>query len=503
MQGPIGRIVGVVGIPGRRGVGLAPIVVSRKIDHVRTPPRLGAVRLKRLLRPAGAPSATEIGCGLPADHHHLGAQEAPDGLAKLGHEEQEAQRIGDEARRQKQDAGDRDHQAGDEFAAGHTAGAGLALDRLQRRQALAAQENRADHGRQHHEAEGGPKPDRAADGDEDADLEDGHHQEQEGDQSKRHRGQTSISKEKPWRTQADPVMRPVSGDLLGAARSSRAGGLAQTIVRLQHRKRSCRFECIGGTLYMGKTKNNGSKTGGVRRLMSFGTIFIIVLAAIVLFQLYNVLGRRTGNERPPYDPYSRDRNSAPKEEAGEADNVVTLPNRRVPAGEEGVPAGVRYGEIDKVAEAGTPLNKELRRIKDADPAFEPGEFVEGAKIAYEMVVNAFAEGDRKTLQNLLSQDVYEGFEAAITQREESGETMRSSFIGINDIRIVSAELRGRDALVTLRIVSEMISATLSSNGDVVDGDLETVVEVRDIWTFGRDTRSRDPNWKLVGTESEE
>ncbi|MCK5932048.1 Predicted lipid-binding transport protein, Tim44 family [Fulvimarina manganoxydans] len=237
--------------------------------------------------------------------------------------------------------------------------------------------------------------------------------------------------------------------------------------------------------------------------MSFGTIFIIVLAAIVLFQLYNVLGRRTGNERPPFDPYSRDRNTAPKDEAAEADNVVTLPSRRVPAGEESVPASMQYGEIDKVAEPGTPLNKELRRIKDADPAFEPGEFVEGAKIAYEMVVNGFAEGDRKTLQNLLSQDVYEGFEAAITQREESGETMRSSFIGINDIRIVSAELRGRDALVTLRIVSEMISATLSSNGDVVDGDLETVVEVRDIWTFGRDTRSRDPNWKLVGTESEE
>ncbi|MDY8108979.1 Tim44/TimA family putative adaptor protein [Fulvimarina sp. 2208YS6-2-32] len=240
--------------------------------------------------------------------------------------------------------------------------------------------------------------------------------------------------------------------------------------------------------------------------MSFGTIFIIVLAAIVLFQLYNVLGRRTGNERPPFDPYSRDRSKdgRPVGEDAAGDNVVTLPNRRGPdrSGEE-VPAVARYGEIDKIAAPDTPLNKELRKIADADANFEPREFLEGAKIAYEMVVDAFAQGDRTVLKSLLSPEVYEGFEAAITAREQSGETMRSSFIGIDDARIVSAELRGREALVTLRIVSEMISATLNASGEVLDGDMETVVEVRDIWTFGRDTKSRDPNWKLVGTESEE
>ncbi|MEN3792194.1 Tim44/TimA family putative adaptor protein [Fulvimarina sp. MAC3] len=237
--------------------------------------------------------------------------------------------------------------------------------------------------------------------------------------------------------------------------------------------------------------------------MSFGTIFIIVLAAIVLFQLYNVLGRRTGNERPPFDPYSRDRNREGQGEEAAGDNVVTLPNRRASDRTEDVPAGMRYAEIDKVAQPGTPLNKELRKIKDVDADFEPKQFLEGAKIAYEMVVDAFAQGDRNTLRNLLSSEVYEGFEAAIAAREKSGETMRSSFIGIDDAKIVSAELRGREALVTIRIVSEMISATLNSNGDVLDGDMETVVEVRDIWTFGRDTKSRDPNWKLVGTESEE
>ncbi|RFC64060.1 calcium-binding protein [Fulvimarina endophytica] len=241
--------------------------------------------------------------------------------------------------------------------------------------------------------------------------------------------------------------------------------------------------------------------------MSFGTIFIIVLAAIVLFQLYNVLGRRTGNERPPYDPYSRNRTGEAREgeraEDTGGDNVVTLPSRRTGERAEETQVAPRYAKIDKVAEPHTPLNKELRRIQDADPAFDPEEFIEGAKIAYEMVVDAFAQGDRTVLKNLLSPEVYEGFEAAISAREASGETMRSSFIGIDDAKIVSAELRGREALVTTRIISEMISATLDSKGDVLDGDMETVVEVRDIWTFGRDTKSRDPNWKLVGTESED
>jgi predicted lipid-binding transport protein (Tim44 family) len=120
-----------------------------------------------------------------------------------------------------------------------------------------------------------------------------------------------------------------------------------------------------------------------------------------------------------------------------------------------------------------------------------------------MVVTAFADGDRKLLKNLLSSDVYQGFEASITQREARGERMQSSFVGINDAAIASAELKDREAFVTLRIVSQLISATTKSNGEVVDGDPETVVEVRDVWTFARDTRSKDPNWKLVETESED
>ncbi|HEY9058337.1 MAG TPA: Tim44/TimA family putative adaptor protein [Aurantimonas sp.] len=234
--------------------------------------------------------------------------------------------------------------------------------------------------------------------------------------------------------------------------------------------------------------------------MSFGTIFFIVLAAIVLFQLRSVLGRRTGSERPPFDPYSR-REGRPGETAPN-DNVVTLPHRRLPADGE-VATRPTYEAVDKVAAPGTPLNAELRRIRDADPNFEPAEFLEGAKLAYEMIVTAFADGDRKVLKNLLSNEVYQGFEQAITDREERGERMQSSFVGIDDAEIVSAEKKDREALVTVRIVAQLISAVLKPDGEVVEGDPEAVVEVKDVWTFSRDTRSRDPNWKLAGTESEE
>jgi len=231
--------------------------------------------------------------------------------------------------------------------------------------------------------------------------------------------------------------------------------------------------------------------------MGFGTIFFIVVAAIVLYQLRSVLGRRTGNERPPFDPFSRPADTATQSQG----NVVTLPSRRV--GDEPVAVSGTYEAIDALAAPGTPANAELRRIRDADPTFDMKQFMEGAKIAYEMVVTAFADGDRKLLKNLLSPEVYQGFEASITQREARGERMQSSFVGINDAAVAAAELKDREALITLRIVSQLISATTKANGEVVDGDPETVVEVRDVWTFARDTRSRDPNWKLVETESED
>lgn len=228
-----------------------------------------------------------------------------------------------------------------------------------------------------------------------------------------------------------------------------------------------------------------------------GTIIFMIAAVVIFYQLRSVLGRRTGNERPPFDPYSGPRT---KEQGAEqpGDNVVALPRKRGASEPE-----VSYAAIDAIAKPGSDINKGLRAIRDADPSFEPKTFLDGAKMAYEMIVTAFASGDRKTLKNLLSKEVFDGFVAAISEREAKGEQVQSSFVGINKADYVSAEMKGGEAHVTLRLVSELISATRDKAGEVVSGDPDTVAEVKDVWTFARDTRSKDPNWKLVATEEED
>lgn len=231
----------------------------------------------------------------------------------------------------------------------------------------------------------------------------------------------------------------------------------------------------------------------------FGTIFFLIAAVVIFFQLRNVLGRRTGNERPPFDPYTASRTAKNPPATNEnGDNVVSLPRGKRDANE----AGDIYASIDAFEKPGSELNKGLRAVKDADQTFEPKTFVNGATMAYEMIVMAYADGDRKTLKNLLSREVFDGFVAAIAEREERSEKIESSFVGIDKIDIVSAGMKGSEAHVTLRIVSELISATRNNAGEVIDGDPETVAEVRDVWTFARDTRSKDPNWKLVATEED-
>ena len=154
-----------------------------------------------------------------------------------------------------------------------------------------------------------------------------------------------------------------------------------------------------------------------------------------------------------------------------------------------------------VAEAGTPLAAGLDAIIGADANFDYKHFLTGARAAYEMIVNAFAEGDRRTLKNLLSREVYEGFEAAISEREKRGETVESRFVSIDNAEITAAELRGRTAQLTVRFHSKLVSATRDKNGNVIDGNAEKVTDVTDVWTFARDLSSRDPNWKLVATEA--
>lgn len=227
----------------------------------------------------------------------------------------------------------------------------------------------------------------------------------------------------------------------------------------------------------------------------FVTFFFFVAAVIIFIQLRSVLGKRTGHERPPQEQMSR-RDQAP--EGLDDPKVVTLPRR----GRENQEPDT-FVAVDAYAEPGTELNKGLRDVVTADPSFAPNEFVGGASTAYEMIVSAYAEGDRKTLKGLLSREVFDGFVAAIEEREARGETVRSNFVGIEKASIIQAEMKGTEANITVRIISQLISATLDRDGQVIEGDLAEVTDVNDVWTFARDTRSRDPNWRLIATEADQ
>lgn len=229
----------------------------------------------------------------------------------------------------------------------------------------------------------------------------------------------------------------------------------------------------------------------------FGTFFFFVAAVVIFLQLRNVLGSRTGNEKPPYDPYSSTKKTAAPEPAKQTDNVVSLPTRNMNA----APDEADFKAIDKFAEVGTVLNNGLRAIRTADHNFDPKKFIGGVKIAYEMIITAFAHGDRKTLKNLLSKEVYEGFIAAIEEREKRGEKQIFTFIGVSKADYVSAEIQGNQAEITVNLASDIISATQDQDGKIIDGDAEDIVEVKDIWTFARDIKSNDPNWKLIATEA--
>ena len=231
------------------------------------------------------------------------------------------------------------------------------------------------------------------------------------------------------------------------------------------------------------------------------TLLFLVLAVVIFIRLRSVLGRRTGNERPPYDPYTRDDSKQSTPDG----TVVALPRGRTghaPVGQAPGPSPEDIEErLERYAPKDSPLAKALTAQIKADPDFDPGQFLDGAKAAYEMIVTAFAEGDEKTLKQLLGDDVLDGFTRAIEEREQRGETHYSTLVGIDKADLIEAEIKDAQALVTVKFVSELISVTRDTNGEVVEGDPKKVREVTDIWTFSRDIDTRNPNWKLVATEA--
>jgi predicted lipid-binding transport protein (Tim44 family) len=228
--------------------------------------------------------------------------------------------------------------------------------------------------------------------------------------------------------------------------------------------------------------------------MGDGTLIDVVLfamvAAFLFLRLRSVLGRRTGQERPRPNPFTRpapeQQRPDPRPDTG---GVVPLPTARVE------PSRPRP-EV-----AATPLATGLAEIKLADPNFHEDSFLAGTRVAFEMIVEAYGRGDLATLRPLLADDVYEKFAGAIKSRDAAGETLESTLSGIRILDIVEARMDGRVAIVTVKVVSDQTNILRDRAGTVLDGDPAKPVEVVDLWTFSRHTRAKDPNWTLIATRT--
>jgi predicted lipid-binding transport protein (Tim44 family) len=216
-------------------------------------------------------------------------------------------------------------------------------------------------------------------------------------------------------------------------------------------------------------------------------LVLLAVAGFVLWRLWSVLGTRTGFEKPPIvlqpAPDKRASTETPKE--GE----VLEPETRDP---------VWKGHAAEGSEAALGLEA----IAGRTPGFTATSFVRGANMAYEMVLEAYAKGDKPALKPLLAKEIYESFAAAIDARTAQGHATTFQFVGVKSSDIKRASLSNNKAQVEVAIVSEMISATTDKQGAVVEGEIGAIRTVTDRWTFERDVTSRDPNWKLLATEDD-
>lgn len=242
---------------------------------------------------------------------------------------------------------------------------------------------------------------------------------------------------------------------------------------------------------------------------NYDIILIGLVAVFLILRLRAVLGKRTGSERPPgRDPFTPPTppagntprlGDAPPTQSGN-DNVIPLPNAGTPAPQRpslsvNAPGGIR-STVLPTASSG------VAAIRAADPGFEPLSFTGGARAAFTTIVEAFAKGDTQVLRPLLDSPTFASFEGAIRGRIERREKAETTLIGFEASDIAAAEMQGSVAQVTVRFVSEQINVVRNAEGQIADGNPNEVQKVIDLWTFRRDTKSSDPNWQLVKTESE-
>jgi len=258
--------------------------------------------------------------------------------------------------------------------------------------------------------------------------------------------------------------------------------------------------CLHGVAqpsWRGSYAATSARTASMSDVFDVYTIIFLALAVFIFLRLRSVLGQRTGRERPPYDPYAARERTRPSAN----DKVVALPNRTPEAAPRPVEEAKSGDRWKGIAAPDSPVAKSLDAIVADDKTFDPKHFLGAARAAYEMIVTAYAEGDRRTLKNLLARDVFDGFDAVIKEREARGETVETRFVSIDATDIIGAELRGKTAQLTVRFVSQLVSVTRNKSGAAIDGNPDRVTDVTDVWTFARDLSSRDPNWKLVATEA--
>ncbi|MEQ1652852.1 MAG: Tim44/TimA family putative adaptor protein [Hyphomicrobium sp.] len=242
--------------------------------------------------------------------------------------------------------------------------------------------------------------------------------------------------------------------------------------------------------------------------MDLITLISLIVAAVAIFKLRSVLGSRTDEDENRVERLkAREREAQKAQGAAGAGEVITLPRRPrddvaspLPEPANDTDARIRaYAAIDPSVTSG------LLDVAKYDASLDPDVFLRGAGAAYEMIISAFASGDRKTLKDLLSRDVYDSFVAAIAEREQRGEKIEQQFVGIKRGDIVEAEMKGGTASLTVRFVSELITAVLDKSGTVVSGDPQKITDVTDIWTFSRDVSNAralaNPNWRLVATQA--
>ncbi|MDY7098375.1 MAG: Tim44/TimA family putative adaptor protein [Pseudomonadota bacterium] len=215
---------------------------------------------------------------------------------------------------------------------------------------------------------------------------------------------------------------------------------------------------------------------------------IVILAMIAVFlglRLYSVLGQRAEHEEE----------SIPQRFEGHEKQSAAAPGQ-TQAG-QAVPTPARALKIEGVMPA---VERGIREIASADSNFDLPAFLEGAKGAYGMVLEAFWNGDRDTLRELCDDDVYQGFAGAIDAREAAGEKLDNKLIRVEETRIHSASLDGKTARISVLFVADIAAVTRDKDGNVIAGSLDDAIESRDVWTFSRNTASRDPNWVLDETD---